>query len=219
MLAPSCAAAHCLRWGRSVLANPRHLPRSVRAGCLGVLPYDVKICLAFADEPEFTPAFAAHAREELANRADIVFFATWKTAALPPNANVAGKLLSQWDRLTFDAIKAGDSSLVKGDKLYLLAVTRDDGDFLIRGREFDLQTRVMGPTNRRRCGALPGVPLACWDVVAASFVPLAKIESILPKSVTARVRAGGLITGPGISRAHSAGGFSATHYSPQRTNR
>jgi len=160
-------------------------------------PYDVNICLAVAEEPEFTPAFAALARKELGDRADIVFFATWKTAVVPPNSNVAGKLLSQWDKLNFDVVKTGDPGLVKGDKLYLLAVTRDDGDFLIRGRELDLRTRVMGPTNERRCGALRGVPLACWDVVAASFVPLAKIESILPKGVTARVRAGGLITDPG----------------------
>ncbi|MCE9527525.1 MAG: hypothetical protein K8R36_15895, partial [Planctomycetales bacterium] len=83
------------------------------------------------------------------------------------------------------------------DKLYLLAVTRDDGDFLVRGRELDLRTRIMGPTFERRCGALPGIPMACWDIVASSFVPLAKIETILPKGVTARVRAGGLITDPG----------------------
>ena len=40
-------------------------------------PYDVKVCLALDNAPEFTPAFASLAREELANRADIVFFATW----------------------------------------------------------------------------------------------------------------------------------------------
>jgi hypothetical protein len=160
-------------------------------------PYDVKVCLALANEPEFTLSFATLAQEELANRADMVFFATWKLAAINPKSAVAGQMLTHWDQLTFDGVKLGDVDLVKGDKLYLVAVTRDRGDYLIRGRELDLRTRVMGPTVERRCGVLPGVPLACWDAVAATFVPLAKIESIVDKSVTARVRAGGLVTDPG----------------------
>ncbi len=160
-------------------------------------PYDMKVCLALADAPEFTPPFTARVREELATRADIVFFATWKLAAVSANSQVAGQMLTQWDKLTFDGIKAGDAELVKGDKLYLLAVTRDRGDYLIRGRELDLRTRMMGPTVERRCGALPGIPLACWDAVAATFIPLAKIETIVERNITARVRAGGLITDPG----------------------
>jgi hypothetical protein len=160
-------------------------------------PYSMQVCLALANEPEFSPSFAALAQEELANRADIVFFAAWKLAVVSPNSPVAGQMLTHWDKLAFDGIKIGDEKLVQGDKLYLLAVTRDGGDYLIRGRELDLRTRVMGPTVERRCGALPGVPLACWDVLASTFVPLARIESVADKNVSARVRAGGLITDPG----------------------
>lgn len=160
-------------------------------------PYEVKICIAFADEPEFTAQFAASSTEDLANRADIVFFATWKTTALAANSKVAGQLLSEWDQLSYDSLLAADSDLVKGDKLYLLVVTRDGSDYLARGRELDLRTRILGPTTERRCGTLPGIPLACWDLVTASFVPLAKIETIVKNEITARVRAGGLITDPG----------------------
>lgn len=176
------------------------LPRSVLAQAAWEFsPYDVKVCIALDNEPEFTPTFAALAHEELTNRADIVFFASWKLAVVHPNSQVAGQMLTHWDKLTFDGIRSGDENLTKGDKLYLLAVTRDGGEYLIRGRELDLRTRVMGPTIERRCGALPGVPLACWDVVAASFVPLAKVELVLNAKITARVRAGGLITDPGSS--------------------
>ena len=174
------------------------LPRSVFAQAAWEFsPYEVKVCLALSNEPEFTPTFSALVQEELTNRADIVFFAAWKLAAASPNSQVAGQLLTHWDKLSFDSLKAGDANLVKGDKLSLLAVTRVDGVYRIRGRELDLRTRVMGPTIERRCGALPAVPLACWDVVAAGFLPLAKIESVLAKNISARVRAGGLITDPG----------------------
>jgi hypothetical protein len=194
-------ASRCAAGGLAVLLLTLALPACPRSA-LGQAawefsPYDVKVCLALENEPEFTPAFAALAREELANRADIVFFAAWKLAALSPKSEIAGQMLTHWDSLTFDDIKVGDAKLVQGDKLYLVAVKRDRGDYLIRGRELDLRTRVMGPTLERRCSALPEVPLACWDIVAATFIPLAKIESILDKNVTARVRAGGLITDPG----------------------
>lgn len=160
-------------------------------------PYDVKICVAFADEPEFTPQFASRTRQDLVSRADIVFFATWKIASLEANSNVAGQLLSDWERLSFERLQAADAELVKGEKLYLLTVTRDGGDYLVRGAEIDLRTQILGPTTERRCGVLPAIPLACWDLVAASFVPVAKIETIVKNDITARVRAGGLITDPG----------------------
>ena len=194
-------ARRCALGGLAVLLVALSLvawPRSaVAQAAWEFSPYDVKVCLALDSEPGFTPAFAALARQELVNRADIVFFATWKLAAVSPNSEVAGQMLTHWDNLTFDDIKVGDAELVKGDKLYLVAVTRDRGEYLVRGRELDLRTRMMGPTLERRCGALPGIPLACWDTVAATFIPLAKIEAILDKSVIARVRAGGLITDPG----------------------
>lgn len=159
-------------------------------------PYDMKVCVAFSNEPEFTPEFAAQTRNVLAVRADSVFFAAWKLTASRANSAVAGMMFTHWDKSTFEDVKAGDAKLVEGDKLYLLVVTRDRGDYLVRGRELDLHTRVMGPAVERRCGALPGVPLACWDLIAGSFVPMAKIETIQEKDVTARVRAGGLITDP-----------------------
>jgi len=193
----SCCASGALTVLLVVLALAAG-PRSALAQAAWEFsPYDVKVCLALGHEPEFTPAFAALAREELVNRADTVFFATWKLAAMSPNPAIAGQMLTHWDDLAFDDIKVGDAELVKGDKLYLVAVTRDRGEYLVRGRELDLKTRVMGPTLERRCGALPAIPLACWDIITATFIPLAKIESILDKSVIARVRAGGLITDPG----------------------
>ena len=160
-------------------------------------PYDVKVCLALENDPEFTPAFTALVRQEMVNRADVVFFAAWKLAAISAKSEVGGQMLTHWDDLSFDDIKAGDAELVKGDKLYLVAVTRVRGEYLVRARELDLKTRVMGPTLERNCGGLAEVPLACWDTAVATFIPLAKIESIQDKSVIARVRAGGLITDPG----------------------
>ena len=182
-----CLMILAAAWPRSALAQ----------AAWEFTPYDVKICVAFADEPEFTAEFAIRSKEELLNRADIVFFATWKTTAPVANSKITGQLLAGWDKLSFDGLRAGDAKLVEGDKLYLLAVTRDGSDYLIRGRELDLRTHILGPTTERRCGALPAIPLACWDLVAESFVPLAKIETIVKNDITARVRAGGLITDPG----------------------
>lgn len=159
-------------------------------------PYQVRACLAFDNQPEFTPDFAEQTRLEVNSRADIVFFATWKLEAALANSKVAGQLLTQWEKLSYDSVKVGEPELLKGDKLYLLAISKEGGGYLIRARELDLRTRVLGPTVERQCGALPAIPLAAWDALTACFVPLAKIETVSAKEVTARVRAGGLITDP-----------------------
>jgi hypothetical protein len=173
------------------------VPRQVSAQAAWEFsPYDMKVCVALSDEPEFTPAFASQVRDVLASRADMVFFASWKLAASSPNAAVEGLMLTHLEQLTFDDVKAGDAKLVQGDKLYLLAITRDRGDYVIRGRELDLRTRMMGPMAERRCGTLQEVPFAGWDAITATFIPLAKIENVQEKAIAARVRAGGLITDP-----------------------
>src|SRR5688572_29869213 len=97
-------------------------------------PYDVKVCAVFTDEPEFTPAFAANVREELAHRADVVFFAAWKLATVAPNSAVTGQMLARWDKLSFDSLKTADANLVQGDKLYLISVAREGSEYLVRGR-------------------------------------------------------------------------------------
>ena len=159
-------------------------------------PYGVQACLAFENQPEFTPVFADRTRLELQSRAEVVFFATWNLDAAIANSKVAGQILTHWEQLSFDGLKAAEPKLLTGDKLYLLAISKSGGEYFIRARELDLRTRMMGPTVERQCGTLQGIPLAAWDALAACFVPLARIETVSLKNVSARVRAGGLITDP-----------------------
>ena len=161
-------------------------------------PYQIKVCIAASPELEFTPQFAAQTRSVLEARAGVVFFAAWKVEVSAASPEINGQMLSQWDRVSFDGLKSSEPKLATGDKLYLVAVTKVDGDYLVRAREIDLRTREVGPSIERRISSLPAIPLAAWDAITESFVPLARIETVLEKErkVSARVRAGGLIIDP-----------------------
>src|SRR3954468_18168006 len=154
---PQCLLRWCApgaAWMLLLLAAPH---RNVFAQAAWEFsPYQVNVCLAVSSEVEFTPAFLDHARSVIHNRAGIVFFAAWDLESKVANSDVSGQVLWNWDLLNFDELKAGDASLVKGDKLYLVALTKETGEYLVRVRELDLRTRVMGPTLERRSAALAG---------------------------------------------------------------
>lgn len=159
-------------------------------------PYQVNVCIAMESQPEFTPDFAAHTRAVIQSRSEVVFFAAWNLQASSASRAAAREMLLHWDELSFEVMQGADARLVKGDKLYLVAVAKEGGEYVVNVRELDLRTQAIAPSLERRCGTPAGIPLAAWDAIVESFVPLAKIETVQSKNVLARVRAGGLITDP-----------------------
>lgn len=83
--------------------------------------------------------------------------------------------------------------LFQEDKLFVISVLPSGGDWLLRCRELDCRSRAWGEIQERRVGDLGLVPSTAWDLVRATFRPVARLESAKDKEALWRIRAGGLV--------------------------
>ena len=87
--------------------------------------------------------------------------------------------------------------MLKRDKLIVVRLSAGNLGWDVQARELDCRTRQWGPLSRRVAAAVAELPPAVWDAAVESFVPLSRIESVEGTAVTARLRAGGLVTRAG----------------------
>lgn len=159
-------------------------------------PYQVQVWLALEDRPELRGAFPQRVAEVLAGRSEVVFGAAWRIETTPAAALVVPDMLARPAAVNADAVKAAAPQSLENDKLFLVSVSFRRDLYRVAVREIDGRTRQAGPVIERTAGQREAIALAAWDAIIESFTPLAKIETVVDKTVGARLRAGGLVTDP-----------------------
>jgi hypothetical protein len=162
-------------------------------------PYRVRVRIALEPVPQLPTAIVPTLGESITARSQAVLGAVWQveTAAAPPALR---------DELLLGAEPSADRLALLGpedlnaDKLMLTAIVRKGGGFHVTVREVDCRTRQLNAPVTRIVFGMPSLATAVWDALLESFTPLARIEMVEESRITARLRAGGLITDP-VSRA------------------
>lgn len=157
-------------------------------------PYQVQIWLALPDDPTWQAANYEQIKQVLLGRAETTFGAIWDCAVEPAPAAIAGEIRVALADLTVEQVQAVAPQGFKADKIYLVGVADGAGSFQIRVRELDYRARQFGMIREMETPQREALPWQIWDGIAQSFTPIAKIERVEKADVTARIKAGGLIT-------------------------
>lgn len=93
------------------------------------------------------------------------------------------------------------------DKVFVVAVGRDDTAVPIAVREIDCLMRLAGPVIRGTAADATEAPAAIGRAVAAAFAPMVRLDDVGTRAAQGRVRAGGLITADDSPAAITRGDF------------
>jgi hypothetical protein len=159
-------------------------------------PYQVRVWIALEETPQLPAALVPPLAEFLKSRSESVQGAIWQLEAQAAPAAIRSELLYGLESVTADRLTAVAKSSLGNDKLYLVAIRLAPQGFDIAVREVDCRSLQLGPVVRASAASLELLPTAVWDLIAAEFTPLARIERVTDDQVTARLRAGGLVTNP-----------------------
>ena len=171
-------------------------PRAARAqAAWEYSPYEVRIWLLAAPQPQWPPALRDAVAAQLADRAEIVFGAVWSTQIEEPPPELRETLTAALEA-PLDKLKAAAPDLLKIDKLILVRPAWSDSGWQVAARELDCRAWQWSPVATREAGSGEPLGLAMWDAAAATFTPIARIEAVDGALVKARLRAGGLIIDP-----------------------
>lgn len=152
-------------------------------------PYKVQVLTAFGAAPEFSPSFKADLTADLLARIETLIGAAWETAVEPAPSALRQEMLAHLDAVAVDRLPPGS---LKFDKVMLLAIVPAASDYRIAARELDVRTRLFGATIRLPVAQLAKLRDGAFRALRAAFAPLARVETVEPKSVTLRLRAAAL---------------------------
>jgi hypothetical protein len=161
-------------------------------------PYQARIWIAQEATPQLPASLTASLQETLPARIATTWggVLTVEVAAAP--SKLRCRLLAHFDQLTAEMVASAvdPKELESADKIFLTALHKSDSGYLLRMRELDCPSRQIGPLVEISLTTLAGLPNAVTDALAESFTPLARIELVDDRKLSARLRAGGLITDP-----------------------
>ncbi len=156
-------------------------------------PYQVQVWLAVLPSARLPETLQEEILTELRRQAPLFAGATWRLVAEKAPESIAPTLVTVLDALSLEQIAAVAEDALAPDKLMLLTVAADGGEFLIACRELDCHARSFGQVFQTRGMQLPRLPRDCAMTMARAFAPLVRVEQSRGRSATARVRAGGLV--------------------------
>lgn len=160
-------------------------------------PYQARVWIAQDATPQLPPGLAATLGKTLPSRIATTWGGVLTVEVAPAPSKLRCRLLAHFDQLTADIIaSAVDPQELEADKIFLTALHKSDSGYLLRMRELDCPSRQVGPTVEIPFTTLAGLPNAVSDALAECFTPLAKIELVDDRQLSARLRAGGLIADP-----------------------
>jgi hypothetical protein len=158
-------------------------------------PYRAQMWLALEGVPQLPAGLIAMLGDTVPQRSSAVWGPVLQMHVAAAPVKLRAELLHGLDRLTPDFVAAAADRLdLESDKLYLVALLWREGMPLARVRELDGRSRQLGPIIEHSCPTIAVLSSTLWDAVAESFTPLARIEQVEERKMSARLRAGGLIT-------------------------
>ncbi len=156
--------------------------------------YEIKVWIAYSSAPELTPAFREDLERSIVEQSWVVAGATWKVTPESAPDGVRGTILEAIDYMTVEDLEGVDEDILERDKVILVSVDAQYGQYHIKAREADCRSRVMGRVITRTASHSLLAEGAVFSALAEAFAPLARIEESKGSKATIRVRAGGLYT-------------------------
>jgi hypothetical protein len=152
-------------------------------------PYRVQLWSAVAAGAHLPQDAPQAVGDGVRQRVETVVGAAWQIEA----AAVAEPRLRQ--RMATALAELGADDLPPGsgfDKVLLLAVREQAGEYLVEVREWDQTARAFGPVHQRRAARPGALADEAFRAVLAAFSPVAEIESVQGSDVRLRLRAAAL---------------------------
>ncbi len=157
-------------------------------------PYEIEVWL-HSGAGEFTASLRDSIAQFLVQRADVVAGATWNLSVTEPPEPLRGHLMVDFAGVSVDEIVSNARPSLLKDKIILACVQIDDYEFIVRAREMDCRTRMLGPVITQKFRQPAHLPFGCFDAIADAFLPVVRIEDVKGRQATVRIRAGGLFYG------------------------
>lgn len=156
-------------------------------------PYDVQVWVIPPNCPEWTARQEAELQRLFQSRAEAAWGAVWnlRVSTAPPEVQRAAT--TGLKPLDFALLKAAGAPLNTADKLYLVQLQLVDGLWGVHLLELDCRTRQWGEPETAAAVDAAAAIWSAWDLMVRAFTPLVRIERVEALTVTARIRAGGLI--------------------------
>lgn len=154
-----------------------------------LLPYDVRVCVAFEQDPSIPPRLQAEVLAGLAERIEATVGASWNVTIEPAPPALRGELVRNIEGLPAERVPLPTPP---PDKVLLLSVVRVPGGFEAKARDFDVRTNTFSSTVRRPAGLAGELNDAALDALLSAFAPLARIDATKGKEVVLRLKASGL---------------------------
>ena len=152
-------------------------------------PYRLQLVVAVASRPELSGGFTARLTEGLIARADAYIGAAWTIEATPAKGSLASRIMHSLDTFTKEHLPDNWRS---HDKVMLVRVDYERGQYLLAFREFDVLTEQWQAAMTRTVRQQPLLVEEAFRGLLATFAPIAEIESADDKVVTLRWKAGAL---------------------------
>lgn len=170
-------------------------------------PYRVHVWLATQPTPQLTSRLEQQIRQYILWQAEIVEGSAWRVDVESAPQPWHDELLAGFQFVSLPENVEDTHPLLRGDKLILLRIVEQAGEFLIQARELDCRSRIFGPPVTLATQQIAAIPSAAFTAVASAFMPLARIEKVNDREKTAqvRVRAAGLVLSPNSPAAMGTG--------------
>jgi hypothetical protein len=156
-------------------------------------PYHIRVWLAVRPSAETTATLRNEILQTLVVQAPVYGGATWQLEAEEAPESIRYSLEAALDELTVEQVGAAREDALTPDKVMLMSVCQENGQFLIACRELDCRTRTLGMTVRARTFQRARLPRDAADAVAEAFAPLVRVEMSRGKKASVRMRASGLV--------------------------
>jgi len=158
---------------------------SLRLESLAVAQLVDRAQLTPPKKPRVAPAAAAEPAKPEAASSEPKPDAPAETPAETPSSTSTPKRV--------DSTTQSLRELFQEDKLFVVSIVPNTGDWIIRCRELDCRSRAWSAIQERRISDLSMVAVTIWDVIQDTFRPVARLESAKDKTASWRLRAGGLV--------------------------
>jgi hypothetical protein len=156
-------------------------------------PYRVELWTAVAPEVPWTAADQRVFDRDMVERSESSLGAAWRLNTVDPPENLRTALATNVTLVDVPSIEALVPDVLKNDKLMLLSVKATSRDYYIEARELDCRTRTFGPVIGRHFRQRSQLATVAFSSLMDAFAAIVRIEAGEGRTLTVRVRAGGLV--------------------------
>jgi hypothetical protein len=157
-------------------------------------PYEARVWIAQQAAPQLPAATIDKLQGALPARARTTWDGVLQLQVSAAPAGLVGSLIHDFDQLAVEQIaNVATAKELDVDKIYLAVIRCEQSGFRIRVRELDCHSRQLGSIVELSAITLPDLAPGLCDAITECFTPLARIEIVGDRNLSARLRAGGLI--------------------------